>query len=426
MTTIFRLINYNGAMNYEEFSGKSVLLLGKSRALNAQEFETLMQLHAIKCLKRYEEGIALIIEGRMMNPLEQNESERLYEAQAAPIVPIDGLEAWLCRSIEPNRLLMSLKLSRDQERLVDFLKNPYITDELFFKLLRLYDWQNEGLFDNDRNRDVTASIIGRFYKDLERNHNVQYAMSGLAHLIERYGTADLIEAVAALSPVARELKTPCDPSLKGVIDAMALHPQTPEVILRALLPTHGHLLSHRVPLSLEEELLKDTQNHPILARNESISDAAAEVLAAGHGQSLARYWYLNEGRFGRFFPASVKELASNPSLDPAMQRKLMELEDEEVWRAMALNPAAEGAWLHRLFERGGFEAELAANPSLESSDLEILSRRDDPKVLEALAANPSTPIEILYQLSLDRRFERSVKTNLAFGIHIQTHNIGWN
>lgn len=419
-------MNYNGTMNYEELSGKSVLLLGKSRALNAQEFETLMQLHAIKCLKRNEEGVALIIEGRMMNPLEQNESERLYEAGAAPIVPIDGLEAWLCRSIEPNRLLMSLKLSRDQERLVDFLKNPYITDELFFKLLRLYEWQNEGLFDNDRNRDVTASIIGRFYQDLERNHNVQYAMSGLAHLIERYGTRELIEAVAALSPIARELKMPFDPSLRGVIDAMALHSQTPEEIVRELLPTHGQLLSRRVPLSLEEELLSDPQNHPILAQNESLSEKGGEVLASRHGQSLARHWHLDVGRFERFFPTSAKELASNPSLSPAMQQKLMELGDGEVWRAMALNPAAERSWLHRLFERGGFEAELAANPALEPADLEILSRGDNPKVLEALAANPSTPIEILYQLSLDRRFERSVKTNPAFGTHIQTHNIGWN
>ena len=68
----------------------------------------------------------------MMNPLEQNESERLYAQGAAPIVGIDDIEEWLCRSIVPNRLLMSLKLSRDQERLVDFLQNPYITDELFW------------------------------------------------------------------------------------------------------------------------------------------------------------------------------------------------------------------------------------------------------------------------------------------------------
>ncbi|MDD3596821.1 MAG: hypothetical protein PHE23_10380, partial [Sulfuricurvum sp.] len=192
-------------MNYEQFSGRSVLLLGKTRALNTEEFDTLLKLHKIERVSSYNDEVALIIEGRMMNPYEQEESARLYEMQNCPIVELSGVEEWLCRSIEPNRLLMSLKLSRNQERLVDFLQNPYITDELFFKLLKLYDWRNEGLFDNDTNRDVTASIIGRFYEDLDRNHNVQYAMSGLAHLIELYGNAELIEAIAELAPIAREI-----------------------------------------------------------------------------------------------------------------------------------------------------------------------------------------------------------------------------
>jgi hypothetical protein len=321
---------------------------------------------------------------------------------------------------------MSLKLSRDQERLVDFLQNPYIIDELFFKLLKLYDWQNEGLFDNDRNRDVTAAIIGRFYQDAERNHNVQYAMSGLAHLIERYGSAELIEAVAALSPVSRALKEGNEPSLRGVFEAMALHPDTPETILRSLLPSQSHLLSRRVPLVLEKELLEDTLNHPVLAENESLSDEGAEVLAVQYGESLAHHLDLAGGRFERFFPAWGRELASNPSLTPAMQRKLMEENDDGIRRAMAGNPALEAKRLHELFETGRFDAELAANPSLPPETFEVLSRSENPEVLKGVASNPSTPVPILYQLSLDRRFERSVKTNPAFGKHIQIHNIGWH
>jgi hypothetical protein len=69
--------------------------------------------------------------------------------------------------------------------------------------------------------------------------------------------------------------------------------------------------------------------------------------------------------------------------------------------------------------------ELASNLSLNQKWLEALSTSLDVEVLSSLAANTSTPIEVLYQLSLDRRFERAVKTNSAFGKHIQTHNIGW-
>ena len=264
-------MDYNARMNYGELNGKSVLLLGKTRSLNKEEFETLLKLHGITLCKEYEETVALIIEGRMMNPLESQEAERLYTMDAAPIVPIDPIEKWLCSSIEPNRLLMSLKLSRDQERLVDFIQNPYITDELFFKLLKLYDWKGEGFFDNDSNRDVTAAIIGRFYEDLARNHNVQYAMSGLAHLIERYGNSELIQAIAQLAPLTHEIKHPQNSSLNGVLDAIALHPDTPEAILRSLMAQRSELLVHRVPLSLEAELLKEEKLHPLLAQNESLS-----------------------------------------------------------------------------------------------------------------------------------------------------------
>ena len=68
-------------MNYEEYTGKSVLLLGKTRSLNSSEFETLLKLHAISVVKSFDEKVALIIEGKLMNPLEREESTRLYELQ---------------------------------------------------------------------------------------------------------------------------------------------------------------------------------------------------------------------------------------------------------------------------------------------------------------------------------------------------------
>ncbi|MDD5716460.1 MAG: hypothetical protein PHW64_01540 [Sulfuricurvum sp.] len=413
-------------MNYTELTGKSILLLGKTRALNTEEFDTLLKVHKIKRAKSYDQEVSLIIEGRMMNPYEQEESARLYETGEAPIIELSQFEEWLCQSIEPNRLLMSLKLSRNQERLVDFLQNPYITDELFFKLLHLYDWQNEGLFDNDTNRDVTASIIGRFYHDLDRNHNVQYAMSGLAHLIERYGNTPLIEAISQLAPIAREIKTPSDRSYNGVLDAIALHPDTPVSLLRLLLAERSELLAHRVPLSLETELLNIEKVHPILAHNESLSRQGVALLSESFGDVIAAHTLLDEALFEHFFTLYPRQLASNPSLSESMQERLIRSENDEVLKALASNGALSTSRCTDLYASGRFSAALAANPSLPDTMLNALSQSNDPSVLGALAANPSTPIDLLFQLSLDQRFERSVKTNPAFGKHIQTHNIGWN
>ncbi|MFA6189112.1 MAG: hypothetical protein WC680_07515 [Sulfuricurvum sp.] len=414
-------------MNYDELSGKSILLLGKPRALNFEEFETLLKLHDISLCPKFEEGVALVIEGKLMNPLEQDESSRLYTLGVVPIVAIEGVEQWLCGSIEPNRLLMSLKLSRNQERLVDFIKNRYISDELFFKLLKLYDWQGEGLFDNDTNRDVTAALISRFYQDIERNHNVQYAMSGLAHLIQKYGTTQLIEAISELSPIAKEFKTSSDRTLAGVLDAMALHPQTSDPILRQLMNGRAELLARRVPLALETELLalKNETIDQLLSYNETLSAQGADRLEALHPQFIAQSFPLDEERFNRLRNHYAVNLASNTTLSVSMQQTLMELDEVEVNAALASNISMDVFLLAQLYESGRYNTQIAGNSAVTPQQCEALWMSNDSAVLNALAANTSTPIEILYQLGLDSRYERSVKTNAAFGKHIQTHNIGW-
>ncbi|MFZ3052284.1 MAG: hypothetical protein WA099_02670 [Sulfuricurvum sp.] len=414
-------------MNYEEYAGKSVLLLGKTRSLNGVEFETLLKLHAINAVKSFDDTVALIIEGKMMNPLELQESTRLYESHTVPIVDIGAIEKWLCGSIEPNRLLMSLKLSRDQDRLVDFLQNPYISDELFFKLLKLYDWQGEGLFDNDENRNVTAAIIGRFYQDLERNHNVQYAMSGLAHLVEKYGTRELITAISELSPIAKELKNSNESSLKGVLDAMALHSATSESLLRVLLKERAYLLAHREPLALEQELLAldDEMIGRSLAQNRTLSPSGADFLEQKYPELIASFYPLDEVRFERLTGNAVA-LASNNTLTESMQERLMEMKDEAVFSALAQNTVLSLEHLETLFALNRYAVELASNTSLASQHLEALYQTSEPEILKALASNTSTPVEILYQLSLDQCTERAVKTNPAFGKHIQTYNLGWN
>jgi hypothetical protein len=414
-------------MNYEEYTGKSVLLLGKTRSLNGGEFETLLKIHDIGLTKSFDETVALIIEGKMMNPLEIQESERLYTLQCTPMTDITAIEKWLCNSIEPNRLLMSLKLSRDNERLVDFIKNPHITDELFFKLLKLYDWNHEGVFDNDSNRDVTAAIIGRFYQDLERNHNVQYAMSGLAHLVEKYGNAQLITVISQLSPIAKEILTPYDPSLCGVLDAIALHSDTPDEILKKLLKDRAPLIAHREPLALEKELLElnDPKIEEVLAQNITLSMESANILETKYPELIASFYPLDEVRFERLMGNSIA-LASNHTLTTSMQEQLMQMKDEAVFSTLAGNTALLIEHLETLFALNRYGVELASNTSLSKHQLEMLYQKGESEILKQLASNTSTPVEMLYQLSLDQRYERAVKTNPTFGKHIQTYNIGWS
>jgi hypothetical protein len=415
-------------MNFDFLTGKTLLLFGKTRVLEMVEFQTLLALHTITITQKIEVSTALVIEGRMVNPLEQNQLDEIYAKKNIPIVSIEAIEEWLCSSIEPNRLLMSLKLSRNIQRLVAFIKNPYITNELFFKLLSLYDWHNEGLFDNDSNRDVTAALIGRFYQDLQRNHNVQYAMSGLAHLVEQYGTSELITAISQLQPIKKEIQQPNDASLNGVLDAIALHSDTPDTILKNLINTRSHLIACREPLSLEQELLarNDSTINAILAQNITLSQSGAQHLEQSHPKLIASFFPLDDVRFERLLHNYATSLASNVSLTPSMQTTLMEINDESVFCALAQNKALLMQHLETLFALQCCTVQLASNTSLPPQELEALYQSSNTEVLKALASNTSTPVEILYQLSLDQRYERGVKTNPTFGHHIQTANIGWN
>lgn len=415
-------------MNFDLLIGKSLLLLGKTRSLEINEFQTLLALHTITITQTMSDSVAFAIEGRMVNPLDQNLLDSIYEQKKIPIIAIDPLEKWLCSSIEPNRLLMSLKLSRNLERLVTFIKNPYITDELFFKLLALYDWDNEGLFDTNANRDVTAALIGRFYEDLHRNHNVQYAMSGLAHLVEKYGNSELITAISQLQPLKKEIQQPNDSSLNGVLDAMALHSDTPDEILKNLLTLRAHLMAHRGPLTLEVELLalNDETVHQILARNSTLSPGGADILEQNYPNLIASFYPLDDVRFERLADHHALSLASNVSLTSLMQEKLMVMNNEAVLASLACNTALQEDYLETLYTLHAYNVQLAGNSSTSPQILEKLYKAGESMIHKALAANPATPIDILYQLSLDQRYERLVKINPTFGKHIQTANIGWN
>ncbi|MGE4396868.1 MAG: hypothetical protein AB7D34_05365, partial [Sulfurimonas sp.] len=129
-------------MNLKELQNRAILLFGKSRAFSSDEFESQLKFHKIGLSNEFGDEAALVVEGRMMTPYEQNISDELYEKHSRDIefISIDVLERELAKHIDANTLLMSLKLSRDKERLKSFLKNSMISDELFFKLLKMYSW----------------------------------------------------------------------------------------------------------------------------------------------------------------------------------------------------------------------------------------------------------------------------------------------
>ncbi len=448
-------------MNFEALRNKNIILFGKSRALSGDEFAKQLHNQNITLVTDIDKGVEVIVEGRLVNPIEQDELDRLYAERAAPIIEIEALEKWLCSAIDIDKLLMSLKLSGDRDRLMGYLQNKHINNELFLRLLKLYSWEGVGFFESDDNRDITAALISRFYENIERNHNVQYANMGIMHLLNQSGDVELTETIALLAPLQTALKEGCENSTQKILNAIALHPNTSPKVLKQWLKRGNEdiqtliAMRHDIDLQLQEYLLNLSKSviNEVLSLNHTIEHQIALVLLKTFPENIAKHITLETQLFDDLFEKYDFALAENPTLSLEMQERLLERGDHvqctlaknvniarsvfetlfrsdkiDVLRALIENEQMQSAGLQELFniDEDLFSREIAANVKTDVSILHRLAESQEVEVLLALAKNPSTPVELLYQFQLDKRLDRAVKENASFGKHIQRDNIGWD
>ena len=448
-------------MNFEALKNKNIILFGKSRALSGDEFTKQLHNHNIALVDDIDAGVEVIVEGRLVNPIEQDELDRLYAEKVAPIIEIEALEMWLCSAIDADKLLMSLKLSGDRDRLMGYLQNKHINNELFLRLLKLYNWEGVGFFESDDNRDITAALISRFYENIERNHNVQYANMGIMHLLNQSGDVELTETIALLAPLQTALKEGCDNSTQKILNAIALHPNTSPKVLKQWLKKGNDdiqmliAMRHDIDLQLQQYLLNLAKPviNEVLSLNHTIEHQIALILLKEFPENIAKHITLDMELFDDLLEEYDFALAENLTLSLEMQERLLERSEHaqltlaknakiarsvfdtlfrsdkvDVLRSLIENEQMQSDGLLELFNRdaGLFGCEIAANVKTDVAILHQLAESQDVEILLALAKNPSTPVELLYQFQLDKRLERAVKENASFGKHIQRDNIGWD
>jgi len=386
-------------MNLEELKNKTILLFGKPRAFSINEFNSQMKFHNIEVVKELNERVILLVDGRMMTPYEQNISDELYEKETIASLSIETLEKELVQFIDKETLLMSLKLSHDTERLKSFIQNNMINDALFFSLIKMYSWRGEDFFENDNNRDVSAAFIARFYENIERNHNVQYATTGFIHLVAQTKNSLLLSVISELEPLkfhpkinfAIAMSIYCDEAMqkkfsrsedKKILEALSLNKNLSKTLIEEFMEVDylGENIAKSIKLddTLFELLSKKAYS---LAQNESLTKEMQE-------QILSK----NEKTFNI-------ALSKNSNISETMIKKLLNLEIDEIKFAIYENSATNQKILSEAYK--------------------------DELYHESLSKNENTPIEILYQLQLDARYERFVKANAGYGKYIQSENIGW-
>ncbi|WP_151901032.1 hypothetical protein [Sulfurimonas hydrogeniphila] len=412
-------------MNLQNLKNKTILLFGKSRAFSEDEFVSQLKFHNITLCKEVTDAVTLVVEGRMMSPYEQNLSDTLYEEEKYEFMNIDLFEKLLAEEIDSDTLLMSLKLSNDKKRLKSFLQNSCIEDALFFKLLKMYSFGGEDFFENDDNRDVSAALIARFYENIERNHNVQYATTGIYHLIVQTKNEQLLEAIAFFEPSKKHPK---------IIKALALHPKLPKSVQKMFLKKGDEAtkeaMAYNVNLdkNIARELIKNKKLAEIAAQNIRLDEEMFSLLSECKN-ALAANETLNEAMQQELVTCNDETihfaLAANKCLHVITCKQLLCLNNERIRQVIYANSATPRDILKSAYKEGNYSESLSRNNATPQNILEELFKCGDAQILLNLAKNENTPVDILYQLQLESRFERAVKTNKTFSKHIQSENIGW-
>jgi len=105
--------------------------------------------------KNYEEGVVATIEHSSLNPMEEDISNDAYDAKV-PSFSLEVFEKMLSNGINDDEILMGIKLSNDQDRIFRLLGNENIKEELFIKLLMMYEWHDE---EEDDRKLLTLSYF---------------------------------------------------------------------------------------------------------------------------------------------------------------------------------------------------------------------------------------------------------------------------
>ena len=450
----------------DQLAGKKVLFLGQTRTMSEEDIALFLdQIGAKRAQSMEDEGIGLVVLGRLLNPVEEAWSDE-REKEGVPAVPLGELERYYAASIDPETLLGSLALFANQERILNLLHNKALPDDLFCDLLRHYDWEGLGPFESDENRDVAGSIVARFYPEIEKNHNIQYSPVGPFLVAASSDNAKLLSAMSEIPDYEITQRSRDAWMPRSLHESLLINPRLPIEVLERFLASkdlrkEGFAAAHpNLPDAWQKKLMERSEGWILegLARNPNLSPKLHEELLRSENPAVRRAFLQSQ----RLDDATIEEamqgdegdrwaLGSNESLTEDQAMRLAQSGDEvlqkalaanaslglelyealeatkrpEVLRALAANPAVAPEILGRLTRMRDktLYLNLAANPATPVSHLRNFAKIKDKDIAKALASNPSTPIEILLGYQMDSELNQILRRNEAFGEYIK-QNLG--
>jgi len=435
--------------------GKKILFLGREGLFTDREIERFLKKFKVFPTREYEEGLAALIEHHSLNPLEEDVSNRVYET-GIPLYKLVDFEKLLSEKINDDELLMGIKLSNDQERILRILGNEHISDTLFVKLLKMYTFSEEEEDDRD-DRDVIMYTLRRYIDIKPNEEDLLYSSLTLKRLAREATDPKLLEVLIQFPNITFLQKGKQKISLR---ESIATNPHIDESVIARLLQLRDHgvniclAANTSTPLKVLQEFAQrdDEKLNQSLASNPAIDevlfsalltkdDTVLELLLCYQPVTMQRYTQLTEAITNETLFAALGEnrtlehcvaealtvqnntamlvaLAGNESLDGALLADIYEKAVEETYPALARNPSAPPAVLEALYRANSDRDEiligLAYNTATPVEILQALYEKEVFEITRGIASNASVPLEILNILKIDTRLRNELTSNAAF------------
>ncbi len=417
-----------------DYKNKNVFFTGRTDLIDLEELEKyLLQKGAVlvDSMKKAD----LVIKGKFTPIIIE---EELYELslRQLDILEINKLEEEFSKNLDIDSILIAIKISKDQERLLKLLSNEYFEDEVFIKLLKLYDFKDEDIYDTDENRDVCTKIVERFCSLVETNHNIQYAPIGVYYTALEASSDKLLEVIYNMPNFSISDKNAQEDQPLNLKEVVALNPNSSKTMHLQIIKNNrvnelrflalNEAISAMVQKKLFEKNIQEVNISLIKASNydENMIDEFLkdDVLR----KELFKVVSLDERLFDKFFEniddISLIYLCMNKSLTSSMIEKAFEKNIDNANINLLKNKNCPNEKIEEFLNKQDkiYNISIAHNEALTKEQFESLYALDDYDVNISLASNISTFKEILKSLSLkeDRAINETLCANVSTPIGV--------
>lgn len=380
----------------------------------------------------------------------------LKSLEGINVVTVNDLEKEFSSLIDIDSVLMAIKISKDQNRLIKLLNNDYFSDDVFLVLVKFYDWMGEGIHDSDENRDVSTAIAGRFCTMQKMNHNVKHSPTAIYYTALETTNPKLLDILYQMPEYKINDKNALTNQPHSTHEVVALNPNISKPLMMQILKNGRKnelrfLASNRsLGELLKKELLKlgnkEIITNLILANNLPI-DEFKQLLKGEYRNLIVSNINLDDKIFEylveqNFEKNTFIELSKNATLSSLQIDKLLLLDDEDITINLLKSENLNRVQIDHYLEKNNkfyhialshnhnlsheqfltlskyndldIDISLSLNPNTPIEILQILYNKNDDFINQGLAVNSTTPINILMHLQLDNRYTVEVAKNETY------------